>query len=292
MRKGSKALSTKDELKPKEQQRVIDLVRAAGIDVSDWAKIKGGKKRAAANPKYCYEWAFMRPGRVVALNLWFVHLREQDGIVTLEDNARRWRRGRSRSPQEGVWKKRAVRFDRAIREAVRNRLQIRAIINEGRMRKTGEQKASRVERRLLDPVPWAVASYDEKTGDFMLVRGAAAAHFADQFLVPPEPESKVDRRPVAGMTYVRNPVYRVRALQRAQGNCELCGQPGFTMPDGRTFLETHHVIPLSDGGPDVKDNVAAICPNHHREAHYGSRALEIRHKLQAHLRRQVSRPRS
>jgi predicted HNH restriction endonuclease len=51
------------------------------------------------------------------------------------------------------------------------------------------------------------------------------------------------------------------------------------MPNGQVFLETHHIIPLSEGGGDVITNVAALCPNHHREAHHGSQAELIR----AHL---------
>jgi hypothetical protein len=45
-------MSTLDELKFTVKQRVIDLVSAAGIDVSDWGKFAGGEKRAASNPKY------------------------------------------------------------------------------------------------------------------------------------------------------------------------------------------------------------------------------------------------
>src|SRR3990167_5369497 len=100
-------MSILEELKPTKNRRVIDLVRAAGVDVSDWANFKGGRKRAASNPKYCYEWAFVTPGQLVVLNLWYAHLREQNGVVVLEDNLRRRSRKPSRSPQEGVWKKRA-----------------------------------------------------------------------------------------------------------------------------------------------------------------------------------------
>ena len=35
------------------------------------------------------------------------------------------------------------------------------------------------------------------------------------------------------------------------------------------FLEVHHVKSLSDGGEDTLDNVIALCPNCHREKHYG-----------------------
>jgi hypothetical protein len=64
-----------ESLRPSSRRRVIDLVRDAGIDVSDWANYGNGRKPAAANPKYCYEWAFVEPGKVVVLNLWYADLR-------------------------------------------------------------------------------------------------------------------------------------------------------------------------------------------------------------------------
>ena len=45
---------------------------------------------------------------------------------------------------------------------------------------------------------------------------------------------------------------------------------------GEVFLETHHIVPLSEGGADSVKNAAAVCPNHHREAHYGASAAVIR----------------
>ena len=40
----------------------MDLVKLAGVDVSDWANFKG--KHASTNPKYCYEWSFIEPGKL------------------------------------------------------------------------------------------------------------------------------------------------------------------------------------------------------------------------------------
>ncbi len=48
-------MSIIDDLRPKQPARVIDLVAASGHDVSDWKNFKGGLKREASNPKYCYE---------------------------------------------------------------------------------------------------------------------------------------------------------------------------------------------------------------------------------------------
>ena len=59
------------------------------------------------------------------------------------------------------------------------------------------------------------------------------------------------------------------ALGRAGGICELCEMSGpFKCLDGRPFLEVHHVVPLSEGGEDTLNNVAAICPNCHRACHF------------------------
>ena len=79
-------MSLIDEMRPRSKELVMDLVRESGVDVSDWSKYSGGIQRASTNPKYCYEWAFVQPGQVVILNLWFEQLREQDGTVFQEFN--------------------------------------------------------------------------------------------------------------------------------------------------------------------------------------------------------------
>ena len=54
----------------------MDLVETAGVDVSDWSNCVDGV--AARNPKYCYEWAFIEPKKLVVLNVWHDHLAERD----------------------------------------------------------------------------------------------------------------------------------------------------------------------------------------------------------------------
>ena len=56
-------------------------------------------------------------------------------------------------------------------------------------------------------------------------------------------------------------------LQTAAGRCEACHVPGPFQSEGEPFLEVHHVVPLSDGGPDTVDNAVAVCPNCHRALH-------------------------
>lgn len=167
----------------------------------------------------------------------------------------------------------------AIQTALNDKLQIRVVVLGGRRRNINNpsEKASHVSKRLLDPIAWAVTAYDGKTGDCTLTRGVN--QFVDQFSIEQESPQKPERREVSGQVFVRNPVVRSSVLLRAKGKCEWCGESGFLMADGRIYLETHHVVPLSEGGFDTESNVAALCPNHHREAHHGKIRNEMRKKL-------------
>jgi 5-methylcytosine-specific restriction protein A len=76
--------------------------------------------------------------------------------------------------------------------------------------------------------------------------------------------------------YYRDPDISSYAKKRANGKCDCCGRLApFNRDDGTPFLETHHLIPLSEGGNDSIDNVCALCPNCHRMLHYGKNILEI-----------------
>jgi len=44
-------------------------------------------------------------------------------------------------------------------------------------------------------------------------------------------------------------------------------------------LETHHVIYLANDGADKLTNVIAVCPNDHREAHFGKRREVIESEM-------------
>lgn len=75
-------------------------------------------------------------------------------------------------------------------------------------------------------------------------------------------------------------VHRYASL-RSNGKCEACGFfAPFARPDGRGFLEVHHLTRLADEGPDLPSNVAALCPNCHRRAHYSVDRKEFSKNLQ------------
>lgn len=277
---------TLDALLPARKDRVIDLVRAAGLDVTDWSNSSRGEAGAATNPKYCYEWVFVEPGNAVVLNLWHVLLTEDaDGRIVHRGNFRedgeiQYARGRG-----NPWGLRARRLDAALQLASRDNLAVRVILNAGvrRDRDDPEAEASKVELRTLDPEPWSIATYDAATGAHLLVRGTAPPAFVDQFSIDADLGGVAVRREQIGFVFVRDPRVREAVLKRAGGRCEHCAQLGFRRSDGAVYLETHHIVPLHEGGPDRVGNVIALCPNDHREAHYGAAAAALRPRFVAAL---------
>jgi len=87
-------------------------------------------------------------------------------------------------------------------------------------------------------------------------------------------------------TYRMSPLYqrdqkiRSSVINRAKGRCEYCGEQGFLMSDGKShYIEAHHIIALADEGEDTVENVIALCPKHHREAHLGANRTTLETEL-------------
>ncbi|WP_206483264.1 HNH endonuclease [Thalassotalea sp. G2M2-11] len=86
--------------------------------------------------------------------------------------------------------------------------------------------------------------------------------------------------------FVRDPAVVAWVLNVAQKNCECCKQKApFEKDDGSPFLEVHHVLRLADGGPDVISNAVALCPNCHRELHYGVNRAKLTERLYESIKR-------
>lgn len=77
---------------------------------------------------------------------------------------------------------------------------------------------------------------------------------------------------------------RQQVLERAKGRCEHCLTDGFLMSNGQNYLEAHHIIALADDGEDTLGNVIALCPTHHREAHYGVQAENLEAQFMERLK--------
>jgi hypothetical protein len=92
-----------------------------------------------------------------------------------------------------------------------------------------------------------------------------------------------------GPIYRRDPRVRDAALKLAGGNCERCGQQGFLTASGERYLETHHVVGVAERGPDAIDNIVAICPNCHRQAHFAADRVQVERDFMEAIRRRGSK---
>lgn len=260
-------------LKPEKKLKVMDLVSLAGIDVSDWQNFKGGKEKAAANPKYCYEWSHKDIHKnLVVLSLWYKNLELVEGRIIQKLNLRLNIKQTSRSSPQRL---RAKKMDESLETAARLSWAVRVIICDGHY-KDKTSKTSITTKRALDPERWYVEHYDHATGECLLVRGRIANIYIDQFHLEVETASHTKQKEHLSLVYQRSPQLRAEVLLRAKGRCELCGAQGFKTSSGSTYLETHHIQPLSEHGKDTIENVIALCPNHHREAHFGKNHAQLK----------------
>jgi 5-methylcytosine-specific restriction enzyme A len=262
-------------LRPFKKQNLIELVAAAGMDVSDWGNFKGGQEKASTNPKFCYEWSFVQEGQFVLINIWYENMLEEAGKHFQVLNFRKFASDLIGVAGSGVRRARAKKFDEALRLALVERLPLKVIILDRK-----NTSIPTVGFRLLDPMLWAVKTYSQHDGECRIERGLTPYLFEDQFSSS-DKDDLVDRSgPVVSNPYPRSSEMRHKVLQRARGKCEFCGVEGFLSENGRLYLETHHIVPLSERGLDKVKNMAALCPNHHREAHFGQRSKLIRTTLQ------------
>lgn len=253
-------------LQPTERLRVYDLVREAGIDVSDWSNYSLPDS-PEKNPKYCYEWSFVGSDRVVVC-VWHGEMQQDaDGIFQelnyLEIPAHR--------DLSAVQKRRRWSMNSAFRTAHLRNLLLRVIIVDGPVDDKGDRS---VERRSLDPAPWHIAAYDEDSGQCRLQRGgrpgvSQTAPVDDTFndLVGLDlsllgrDEAERILKTVSGVK--RDPAVRRAVIKRCNGTCERpgCGEKR----DYPGFLDVHHIL-----GAETSDRpwtCVALCPNCHREAH-------------------------
>lgn len=260
-------MTTISSLQPTERLRVYDLVREAGLDVSDWSNYKR-PDAPAVNPKYCYEWAFIGDGLVVVC-LWFDQMHEDSrGIHQVLDYRER---PIVRPDLDATHKRRCRSMDRAFRSAFMKKLPVRVIIVDGPNDGKGDRS---VKRRCLDAEPWHIASYNDATGTCRVQRGLRPGESGE---TPPGDDTENDlgfdatligrdaaeriQKTTSGVK--RDPAVRRAVLRRSGLACENpgCGENR----DYPGFLDVHHIL-----GAETSDRpwtCVALCPNCHREAH-------------------------
>lgn len=85
------------------------------------------------------------------------------------------------------------------------------------------------------------------------------------------------RMRVTTSVFQRNPDVVATVLIRANGICESCRTkaPFLRRSNGQPYLEVHHKVQLASGGPDSVENAIALCPNCHRDQHFGQSPPQI-----------------
>ncbi|MGB8900992.1 MAG: HNH endonuclease signature motif containing protein [Methylocella sp.] len=119
-------------------------------------------------------------------------------------------------------------------------------------------------------LPTAASLIDKSESDFAAARQRSSDDRKRRLEQAPKTPQRIL---VVTEQYIRNYDVIVTVLERAKGNCEDCGSPApfRKSKDGEPYLEVHHRIFLANGGKDTVENAVALCPNCHREAHFGQR---------------------
>ncbi|NJR13449.1 MAG: HNH endonuclease [Phyllobacteriaceae bacterium] len=147
-----------------------------------------------------------------------------------------------------------------------------------RLRTGGPQKKIRIiaESFLSAAEPISLVDFDAIVAEALKSALETSPQERQQHLANANP--KPTTRQVTLNVFNRNPDVIVEILYRANGICEHCKNhaPFNRNTDGRPYLEVHHRIPLAEGGDDTVANAIALCPNCHREAHFGADWLRFR----------------
>ena len=108
----------------------------------------------------------------------------------------------------------------------------------------------------------------------------------EKTLAKPQGRTSPTKQTKETTSYDRDPKVVAWVLKNSGGNCESCKKPApFVKPGGDFYLEVHHLRRLVDGGSDTVTNAVAVCPNCHRELHYGNERETVLKSLYANLSR-------
>ena len=144
--------------------------------------------------------------------------------------------------------------------------------------------------KYLDHGEWSIIDFFEKRDERM-------GHKVLRFLLSKEPYgslSPVASSPVIAQDEVADDVYEppIRYLakthriirdtllarklkQSYRFRCQICGAARKD-GNGESYAEAHHIRPLGHphDGPDSKDNLVVLCPNHHCDFDLGAMAID------------------
>jgi 5-methylcytosine-specific restriction enzyme A len=194
------------------------------------------------------------------------------------------------TPSAAIWKRRAQKMDRDIQTAIIENLPIRVVVCNGKMRDVYDPAAtaSQVTKRILDPVPWAVTSYDFDTGQCTLTRGGISIASHEAYGIEYEGyEGELLRR----FTLHRRREARLRSEKLKDtllqnGGRLICEVPncGFDFAKkygtlGAGYAHVHHkeqlsLAPISGRKVALKD-LAIVCAKCHAMIHVGGQCRPL-----------------
>ncbi len=126
----------------------------------------------------------------------------------------------------------------------------------------------------------------KSTGDFGLDDMKVAELMARGQGEPPAGNDNPGSSQELRNLYQRDLRVKAWVLVEANGQCECCAKNApFRKADGSSYLEVHHVQQLAQGGSDTTSNTIAICPNCHRELHFGTNSAAIVERLYKQIAR-------
>ena len=121
---------------------------------------------------------------------------------------------------------------------------------------------------------------------YLYIDGEVSKYLKQKSLAEPEGVFAPKRIRSTSIQIERDAKVKAWVLLNAKGVFEACSNPApFNRIDGTPYLEVHHLKQLADGGRDTIDNAVALCPNCHRELHFG----ENKEQLEEELYQQIDR---
>lgn len=108
----------------------------------------------------------------------------------------------------------------------------------------------------------------------------------EQLLKKIEEKSKSNEKAIQGMvkrkravsSYQRDPQIGGWLQSLYQNKCQICGD-SFIIPSTRKhYSEHHHIVPVSNGGKNTKENIIVVCPTCHKKFDRGFLKADLQNK--------------
>lgn len=93
-----------------------------------------------------------------------------------------------------------------------------------------------------------------------------------EFEIDQDLNAPPEKRTTVVEFWQRNRSIILERKRQSSNRCEIpgCNYVPFKKISEEEYSEAHHIIPLGQPGSDRIENIVILCPNHHREVHYGN----------------------